>query len=42
MQLRDLGALETITSFIDIEGDGSLELLGTPWLALDQVITRER
>jgi hypothetical protein len=39
-QLRDLGDMTKISHVIDIEGDGELELIGTPWLGLDVLVTR--
>lgn len=39
-QVRPLGDVETIDTFIDLEGDGELELLGKPWLGTDQILTR--
>jgi hypothetical protein len=38
--LRDLGDLHTVTSLVDIDGDGTPELLGNDWLQLDTLITR--
>lgn len=40
VQVRPLGELETIDTFLDLEGDGELELLGKPWLGTDQLLTR--
>lgn len=39
-QLRELGDLDSIDAFVDLEGDGELELVGKPWLGLDRMITR--
>jgi hypothetical protein len=39
-QMRDLGDMRKIDQIIDIDGDGTLELIGTPWLGLDVILTR--
>lgn len=39
-QLRKLGDLWSIDQLIDIDGDGELELVGQPWLGLDNLVTR--
>ena len=38
VQLRQLADLDTIDELLDVDGDGSLELLGKPWLGLDRVL----
>jgi hypothetical protein len=38
--LRDLGDLHAITSLVDVDGDGTPELIGSDWLQLDTLITR--
>ena len=40
VEQRDLGDLWSIDSIIDIENDGRFELVGTPWLANDVIVTR--
>jgi hypothetical protein len=40
IELRDLGQMTKIEQIIDIEGDGTLELIGRPWLGLDVMVTR--
>lgn len=40
-QLRKLGDMIRIEQLIDIEGDGELEVLGRPWLSVDQLLTHE-
>jgi len=40
IELRDLGQMTKIDQIIDIEGDGTLELIGRPWLGLDVMVTR--
>jgi len=39
-QLRDLGEPHSIASLIDVEGDGELELIASPWLANGTMIVR--
>jgi hypothetical protein len=39
-QLRDLGVMTKIDQIIDIEGDGEMELIGSPWIDQDVVLTR--
>jgi hypothetical protein len=39
-QLRKLGDLWSVDQLVDIDGDGELELIGQPWLGLDNVVTR--
>lgn len=40
LQLRHLDELDTIDQLIDVDGDGTLEVLGKPWLGLDRVLER--
>jgi hypothetical protein len=40
VEMRDLGEMTKIDQIIDIEGDGTLELIGRPWLGLDVMVTR--
>jgi hypothetical protein len=40
VQLRELGELHTIQSFVDLDGDGTPELVGRDWLSLNTLITR--
>jgi hypothetical protein len=40
VQLRRMGDMHSIDKLIDIDNDGELELIGTPWLGLDTVVTR--
>jgi hypothetical protein len=40
VQLRKLGDLWSIDQLVDLDNDGELELIGTPWLGLDTVVTR--
>lgn len=40
VELRDLGTLHSIEQVIDLEGDGSLELVGRDWLGLQRLVTR--
>jgi hypothetical protein len=40
VQLRKLGDLWSIDQLIDVDNDGELELIGKPWLGLDNVLTR--
>jgi hypothetical protein len=39
-QQRDLGELYKIDRLIDLEGDGELEIIGTPWWGGDHVVQR--
>jgi hypothetical protein len=39
--VRTLETLETIDQLIDVDGDGTWELLGKPWLELDRVFTHD-
>ncbi|MBK7537045.1 MAG: hypothetical protein IPI49_17120 [Myxococcales bacterium] len=38
--ITELEDLLTIDAIVDVDGDGQFELLGTPWLGLDRVLTR--
>ena len=38
-QLRRLDDLWSIDKLVDLDNDGELELIGTPWLGLDTVVT---
>jgi hypothetical protein len=40
VQLRRLGDMHSIDKLIDIDNDGELEMIGTPWLGLDTVVAR--
>ncbi|HLL25183.1 MAG TPA: hypothetical protein VK427_23775, partial [Kofleriaceae bacterium] len=40
VQERNLGELWSIDQLVDLEGDGTLELVGAPWLENDVVIVR--
>ena len=40
VQLRRLDDLWSIDQLIDIDNDGELEVIGTPWLGLDTVVAR--
>jgi hypothetical protein len=40
VELRKLGDLEEIDKLVDIDGDGTFELIGHPWLGLDTYVER--
>jgi hypothetical protein len=40
-QLRRLGDMIRIDQLIDIEGDGEIEILGRPWLSVEQMLSHE-
>jgi hypothetical protein len=40
VSVRDLGEMHAIASLVDIDDDGTPELVGTDWLGLDTLITR--
>ncbi len=42
VELRKLEGLRSIEKVIDIEGDGQLELIGSDWLGLDEILTDAR